>query len=106
MGKVTKLILALINNNIITGGVTMKTTITGARQMELTVKLGHMLVNKQTKLKNIVNAQEARRSKIFLEDEIEDLNYIITCNCKPTIIKEVYNYTMSNDIKTILKNYI
>jgi hypothetical protein len=84
----------------------MNTTITGARQMELTVKLGQMLVSKQTKLKNITNVQEARRSKIFLEDEVEDLRYVINCNCKPTIIKQVYNYTMSNDIKTILRNYL
>jgi hypothetical protein len=84
----------------------MNTIISGARQMELTVKLDQMLVSKQTKLKSITNVQEARRSKIFLEDEVEDLNYIITCNCKPTIIKQVYNYTMSNDIKTILRNYL
>lgn len=84
----------------------MNTTISGARQMELSVKLGQMLVSKRTKLNSIINAQEARRSKIFLEDEVEDLKYIITCNCKPTIIKQVYNYTMSSDLKTILKQYL
>jgi hypothetical protein len=84
----------------------MTTTITNSKQMELTIKLGQLMIAKETKLKQISNVAEARRSKIFLQDEIEDLRYVINCNCTPTAIKEVYRSTLSNNIKTLLRNYV
>ena len=84
----------------------MTATITNSRQMELTIKFGSILVEKERKLNKIINAEEARRSKIYIGNEIEDLRYIINCNCKVGAIQEIYNNTLSNNIRKLLKQYV
>ena len=83
----------------------MTTTINSSKQMEMTVKIGQLLITKEAKLRQIKNVEEARRSKIFLQDEVEDLRYIINCNCNSAAINSVLRCTLSKDIKAILRPY-
>jgi hypothetical protein len=84
----------------------MTTTINGAKQMEMTVKIGQLLITKETKLRAIKGIKEAKRCITFLEDEIQDLRYIINSNCTTYAIKEVLRGTLSKDIKSIVSPYI
>jgi hypothetical protein len=83
----------------------MTTTITGTKQMEMTVKIGQLLITKETKLRAIKGIKEAKRCATFLQDEIEDLRYIVNCNCNSAAVKDVLRGTLSKDIKAILRPY-
>lgn len=65
--------------------------------------LQNMLERRERILERIPDAEEARRNRIYLDNEIEDLRFLINCNCEKWAIREIYKSTLSEEIKMILK---
>jgi len=83
----------------------MKTIIRTSSQLELTVALGTMLINKQSKLKSIEKSTP-KRVKVLLEDAINDIKYILESNCSRNIIKQVIKCSHDESLKTIISKYV